>query len=79
MGSVLFNALALLAVALGIANQRWFVLLVILAAGVPISLMTGNSVYFAALGGMAGQAAWLLAIVVGCLAALLAYSADYTW
>ena len=58
--------------AFGIANQRWFVLLVILAAGVPISLMTGNSVYFAALGGMAGQAAWLLAIVVGCLAALLA-------
>ena len=47
--------------------------MVIVVAGVPISLMTGNALYFVALGGMAGQAAWLLAIVVGCLCALLAY------
>jgi hypothetical protein len=73
MGNVLFSALMLLAIVLGMVNQRAFILLVVAAAGIPISLMTGEAMYFAALGGMAGQAAWLLAIVVGCLAALVAY------
>lgn len=71
MGQVLFGAVALLAVILGMVNRRAFVLFVVLMAGIPFSLLTGDTKFLAALGGMAGQAVWLFAIVVGCLAALI--------
>jgi hypothetical protein len=72
MGNALFAALGLLTIALGMINRKAFILLVVLMAGIPITLMTGNSPYFAALGGMSGQAAWLFAIVIGSFAALIA-------
>jgi O-antigen ligase len=73
MGNVLFAALGLATIGFGMINRRAFVLVIVLMAGIPISLMTRESEYFAALGGMSGQAAWLFAIVIGCLAALIAY------
>jgi O-antigen ligase len=73
MGNVLFAALGLATIGFGMVNRRALVLIVVLFAGIPIALMTRETEYFGALGGMSGQAAWLFAIVIGCLAALIAY------
>ncbi len=75
MGNVLFGAVALLTIGFGMVKRPAFVLLIVLMSGIPISLLTGDTKYFIALGGMSGQAAWAFAIVIGCLAALIAYLA----
>jgi hypothetical protein len=75
VGNALFVALALATIFFGMVKRPAFVALVIVMAGIPTSLLTGDTKYFVALGGMSGQAAWAFAIVIGCLAALIAYLA----
>ena len=71
MGNALFWALLLLTILLGMVNRRAFVVLIVGIAGIPLTVLTGDTKFFAAIGGMAGVAVWSFAIVVGCIAALI--------
>jgi len=72
VGNALFWALLLLTILLGMVNRRAFVVLIVAMAGIPLTMLTGDTKYFVAIGGMAGVAVWSFAIVIGCFAALIA-------
>jgi hypothetical protein len=56
-----------------VAKPRLFLLLVFLLAGIPTALITGNATFFAALGGLSGQAAYAFGLVIACLVILIIY------
>ena len=72
MNSAILAGLIAMLLGSTVAKPRLMLLMVFFMAGIPVALITGNASFFAALGGMWGQAAYAFALVIACLMTLIA-------